>query len=74
VTIDVFGAAGGTASSVNLGPGGAGGKGGETKGTLPVTPGEVLQVNVGCAGQNGVNERRRRGDGTTWRRRHVRWA
>lgn len=50
VTADVFGAAGGSGSVMSGGTRGPGGAGGEALGTFAVTPGEVLQVNVGCAG------------------------
>lgn len=36
-------------------PGGTGGKGGYAKGTLSVTPGTVLTLNVGALGTTGVN-------------------
>jgi len=48
ITIDAFGAQGGQAQD-----GTAGGEGGEATATIPVTPGEVLQVNVGCQPATG---------------------
>ncbi|MFN8557709.1 MAG: hypothetical protein U0531_10300 [Dehalococcoidia bacterium] len=45
--MDLFGAQGG-ANAV----GDAGGQGGRTRATLAVTPGQVLQVNVGGRGGN----------------------
>ncbi len=42
ITIDAFGAQGGLSQD-----GTAGGQGGEATATITVTPGEVLQVNVG---------------------------
>jgi hypothetical protein len=50
VTADVFGAAGGSGSALSGGTRGLGGGGGEAMGTFAVTPGEVLQINVACAG------------------------
>lgn len=47
ITVDAFGAAGGTISAS------APGQGGRATATLAVTPGEVLQVNVGGAGEDG---------------------
>lgn len=47
---DIFGAQGGIGGGMRTTLA-QGGKGGETTGTITVTPGEVLQVNVGCAGQ-----------------------
>lgn len=52
VTADVFGAAGGAGSVLSGGTPAPGGGGGEAKGTFAVTPGEVLQVNVGCVGKD----------------------
>jgi hypothetical protein len=50
VTIDAVGAAGGGSSDGNQG-----GLGGEGLATIPVTPGETLQVNVGGDGQPGTS-------------------
>ena len=53
-TVTLYGAEGGTAVGGTVGgvpvPGGAGGLGALVTGTLAVTPGTVLQVNVGQAG------------------------
>jgi hypothetical protein len=49
ITVDAFGAQGGDAGS----PPGLGAPGGRATATLPVTPGETLQVNVG--GKGGKN-------------------
>ncbi len=48
-TFDLFGAkgGGGTGSGVQQA---SGGLGGETTATIAVTPGETIQINVGCAG------------------------
>jgi VCBS repeat-containing protein len=48
-TFDVYGAGGGGASTRSFG-----GRGGEAKATISVTPGETLQVNVGGRGGEGV--------------------
>ncbi len=45
IGVDAFGAQGGTGAG---GFGGTGGMGGRASATVPVTPGESLQVNVGC--------------------------
>jgi len=50
VTVDAFGAQGGDAGS----PPGVGGLGGRATATLPVTPGEILQVTVGGQGGNNI--------------------
>ena len=50
ITIDASGAAGGQTTTNAIG-----GLGGRTQCTLPVTPGETLQINVGGAGINGDN-------------------
>jgi len=52
VTLDVFGGSGGSSSALTGGTPGPGGLGGEATGTIAVQPGEVLQVNVGCAGSD----------------------
>jgi hypothetical protein len=49
VAVTAFGATGGSGGGMTATPA-PGGLGGETSATLPVTPGEVLQLNVGCAG------------------------
>jgi hypothetical protein len=52
-TFDVFGAEGGVGDDGQLDePAGNPGQGGHTKATIPVVPGETVQVNVGCAGAN----------------------
>jgi hypothetical protein len=53
INVTLYGAAGGTSSSSS----GTGGLGGETQGTLNVTPGEVLTIIVAGAGgsNSGVN-------------------
>ena len=50
-TFDLLGAKGGNAS-----PSGQhlGGQGGHVTATIPVTPGETLTINAGCAGHNGA--------------------
>ncbi|MEU8512944.1 Ig-like domain-containing protein [Kitasatospora sp. NPDC048722] len=53
VTVDARGASGGAAAG-DTNPGGAGGAGAEVVGTLAVTPGQTLQVNVGGAGGVGT--------------------
>ncbi len=50
---DVRGASGG-AGAGDVNPGGTGGAGAEVTGTLTVTPGQTLQVNVGGAGGDAV--------------------
>lgn len=45
IQVDAYGAQGGSGNS-----GGAGGLGGRVQATLTVTPGEVLQINIGGAG------------------------
>jgi hypothetical protein len=47
MTLDVVGAQGGTGGA------GPGGPGGEVRTVINVIPGELLQINVGCAGGNG---------------------
>jgi hypothetical protein len=54
VTADVFGAPGGSSSALSGGTPGTGGAGAEALGTFAVTPGDVLQINVGCAGGSAV--------------------
>ncbi|MGH3798342.1 MAG: glycine-rich protein [Pseudonocardiaceae bacterium] len=57
VSFDLFGAEGGSAPGfVEPAPpndGAPGGLGGETRGTLAVTPGQTLQITAGAAGING---------------------
>ncbi|MFF4580174.1 hypothetical protein [Streptomyces sp. NPDC001389] len=53
VGFDAKGASGGAGSSL-FNPGGTGAAGAEVTGTLAVTPGQTLQVNVGGAGTNGA--------------------
>ncbi|MDH6131453.1 hypothetical protein P3T37_000822 [Kitasatospora sp. MAA4] len=57
VTVDLFGAEGGSAASYIVPhpvvPGAPGGLGGETRATLPVTPGQTIQLTVGAAGIPG---------------------
>ena len=50
VSFDAIGGHGGDSS----GGAGVGAQGGEATGTIAVTPGEVLQINVGGPGTNGV--------------------
>jgi len=50
IVVDAYGAQGGAVS----GGGPAGGLGGRAAATIPVTPGEVLEVRVGGAGTNGT--------------------
>jgi len=59
IAVDAWGAQGGnvTQRQLNGGPGGTGGLGGlggEAEGTLAVTPGQTLTVNVGCAGPTAL--------------------
>ena len=56
VTVDAFGAAGGTFSSGQEDNQVAGGLGGRTTATITVSPGETLQVNVGGRGANAGDE------------------
>ncbi|WP_370151293.1 Ig-like domain-containing protein [Streptacidiphilus sp. EB129] len=57
VTVDLFGAEGGSAAGyIDPHPaisGAPGGLGGETRATLPVTPGQTLQLTLGAAGIPG---------------------
>ncbi|WP_051944440.1 Ig-like domain-containing protein [Streptacidiphilus rugosus] len=57
VTVDLFGAEGGSAAGFVMpnppNDGAAGGLGGESLATLAVTPGQVLQITVGAAGIPG---------------------
>ncbi|MET8629122.1 Ig-like domain-containing protein [Kitasatospora sp. NPDC004669] len=53
VSVDAKGASGG-AGAGDTNPGGAGGHGAEVTGTVTVTPGQTLQVNVGGAGTDGT--------------------
>ncbi|MGW7368343.1 hypothetical protein ACWGI8_34220, partial [Streptomyces sp. NPDC054841] len=61
VTVDLFGAEGGSAAGyVTPNPpstGAPGGLGGHTRATLTVTPGQVLQLTVGAAGIPGSSRR-----------------
>jgi hypothetical protein len=50
---DVFGASGGSLAPVDVQPGGAGGKGGHTQGTVALTPGATLDMRVGGKGTDG---------------------
>lgn len=50
ITVDAYGAEGGTGS-----PGIVGGKGGRATATIPVTPGESLEVYVGGKGITAIN-------------------
>lgn len=52
MTFDVRGAAGGTSTTFWNGNGSPGGKGGREVATVPVTPGDTLQLVVGEAGTN----------------------
>ena len=61
ITIDAYGASGGTGAS-GTGTGGAGGMGSRASGTLAVTPGQVLNIFVGGAG--GVSTGGYNGGGT----------
>ncbi len=54
VTVDVAGAQGGTAADDGASHDAPGGLGGRVQGTLTVTPGQTLQVNVGGAGGQGA--------------------
>jgi Glycine rich protein len=56
ITVDAYGAAGGDFPSSEEGDEVAGGQGGRATATLAVTPGEVLQVNVGGRGDDAPNE------------------
>jgi hypothetical protein len=49
VAVTAFGASGGSGGGMTTTPA-PGGLGGETSASLAVTPGEVLQLNVGCVG------------------------
>ena len=79
LTIEAWGAQGGTASYVDdvFDPPVVGGLGGYAVGTVPVTPGEILQVNVGgqptgtAGGFNGGRTRRDRRLLRTWARREA---
>src|SRR5574341_1446196 len=51
VMVDAYGAQGGTGAGTNGAPGGLGGR---ATATVPVTPGEALEVNVGCQGANAA--------------------
>ncbi|MFJ8162348.1 Ig-like domain-containing protein [Streptomyces sp. NPDC096136] len=53
VSVDARGASGGAAAG-DPNPGGGGGAGAEVVGTLIVTPGQTLQINVGGAGGAGT--------------------
>ncbi|MGQ0804449.1 MAG: hypothetical protein ACT4PI_11385 [Actinomycetota bacterium] len=53
-TFDLFGAQGGNGSQGLTMGGGTGANGGRTTATLAVTPGESIQVNVGCRGGNAA--------------------
>ncbi|MEV6953668.1 Ig-like domain-containing protein [Streptomyces sp. NPDC051183] len=61
LTVDLFGAEGGSAAGyVTPNPpetGAPGGLGGHTRATLAVTPGQVLQLTVGAAGSSGSSRR-----------------
>lgn len=61
VDIDLFGAEGGSAAGyVDPNPpntGARGGLGGETRATLPVTPGQSLRITLGAAGTPGSSRR-----------------
>ena len=50
INVEMAGAQGGTADSGSLGATSPGGLGGRSVATLAVTPGELLEVTVGCAG------------------------
>jgi len=50
VTVDALGAGGGAGAGPH---GSSGGRGGQATATIPVTPGESLQINVGCHGGAG---------------------
>src|SRR5262245_29944451 len=52
-TFDVYGAAGGSFSSLGARPAASGGKGGHVQATLALTPEETLNLRVGGAGQAG---------------------
>src|SRR5262249_5848787 len=55
ITVDAFGAQGGAGNTESTSTsGGAGGLGGEARATIAVTPGETLDVFVGCRGGDGV--------------------
>jgi hypothetical protein len=56
VTVDAFGAAGGGFTSGQENNQVAGGLGGRTTATIAVTPGELLQVNVGGRGADASDE------------------
>lgn len=54
-TFDAFGAQGGIGDDGQLDrPSSAAGLGGHTTATIPVTAGETIQINVGCAGSNSL--------------------
>jgi hypothetical protein len=56
-TFDVFGAQGGVGDDGQVDPFRASsdaGLGGHTTATIPVTPGETIQINVGCAGADST--------------------
>ncbi|MFD5417867.1 Ig-like domain-containing protein [Streptomyces sp. NPDC127069] len=59
VTVDLFGAEGGSAAGFVMpappNAGAPGGLGGETRATLPVTPGQSLQITVGGVGSTGTS-------------------
>ena len=53
LTIDVRGAQGGTVTNATVSPNSApGGSGGRVQAVIPVTPGQVLQINVGGQGMS----------------------
>ncbi|HEX2035884.1 MAG TPA: PxKF domain-containing protein [Chloroflexota bacterium] len=52
LTVDAFGAEGGVGTEV-VAPGGQPGRGGRARATLPVVPGETLQLTVGGRGSSG---------------------
>ncbi|MCF3179314.1 Ig-like domain repeat protein [Streptomyces polychromogenes] len=59
VKVDLFGAEGGSAAGFVMpappNAGAPGGLGGETRATLPVTPGQSLQITVGGVGSSGTS-------------------
>jgi hypothetical protein len=54
-TFDAFGAQGGVGDDGSLSrPSAPAGLGGHTTATIPVTPGETIEINVGCAGSDSL--------------------
>ena len=54
LTVDAYGGAGGNSATGTTPDGGLGGLGGRATATIPVIPGEALEVNVGGGGADGT--------------------